>query len=196
MRLSAGWRATPGFTIRCFRLFIWPISGRAGPAGALRRQRPAFPGHGQPAPGRPDTRQRFGWLPGPTWVASAAHMRSATSAFRRHVGGIMRPGLSGRMRGSSGFAARRRGVASRGWSPPRPLSHLRRVMTGLRRSPEIELISWSLRHRREWRVDIRLAPPIKTRRWPSTGPAIRPSPGERAHASWWFVCGRNAESHR
>jgi len=31
MRLSAGWRATPGFTIRCFRLFIWPISGRADP---------------------------------------------------------------------------------------------------------------------------------------------------------------------
>jgi len=65
-----------------------------------------------------------------------------------HIGGFgfpprrrncARPGLSGRMRGSSGFAARRRGVASRGWSPP-PLSHLRRVVTGLRRSPEIELI--------------------------------------------------------
>jgi hypothetical protein len=46
-------------------------------------KRPAFPGHGQPAQGRPDTRQRFGWLPGPTWVASAAHMTSAASASRR-----------------------------------------------------------------------------------------------------------------
>jgi hypothetical protein len=90
MRLSAGWRATPGFTIRCFRLFIWPVSGRGGPAVARRRQRPAFPGRGQPAPGRPDTRQRFGWLPGPTWVASAAHMTPAASASCRHVGGIVR----------------------------------------------------------------------------------------------------------
>ena len=44
MRLSAGWRATPGFTIRCFRLFIWPISGHAGSAGARRRQTPGVSG--------------------------------------------------------------------------------------------------------------------------------------------------------
>jgi hypothetical protein len=40
------------------------------------------------------------------------------------------------------------------------------------------------------------APPVKPAAGCPPGPAIRPSPGERAQVSWWFVFGRDAESHR
>jgi hypothetical protein len=90
MRLSAGWRATPGFTIRCFRLFIWPISGRAGPAGARGRQRLALPGHGPPASRKPGTRQRFGRLRGKPGAGRLAGPRFAL----RRANGRRRPGGS------------------------------------------------------------------------------------------------------
>jgi hypothetical protein len=168
MRLSAGWRATPGFTIRRFRLFILPISGRAGPAGARRRQHPAFLGHGHPAPRAAGDAPtiRLATRPNLSRLGRAHDVGSFDFPLPRRRN-CARPGLSGHMWGGSGFAPRRRGFAFRAaphWAWCRDALGVSTTNVHRRRDG-VQLVRTSSVRR----------PDCAT--WPPVAPAGRASPG-------------------
>jgi hypothetical protein len=198
MRLSAGWRATPGFTIRCFRLFILPISGRAGSAGARRRQTPGVSG------ARPACTGAAGHAP---TIRLAARPDLGRLSRQPDIGGFdfppprrgncARPGLSGQMgtaRDSylDGGALRPGPVTSPAlWLPPGGPSR-----SSLLARDRADLAVGATSARGGECTSALCARRSKPGAGRPPGPAIRPSPGERAQVSWWFVCGRDAESHR